>query len=259
MSFALRYGPQDYPLGEGRFIIGRSESSQLCLDDPMASRNHAAITMANGVLKLEDLGSRNGVFLNQRKVTEPELLKHGDVIRIGGQEMTVVQRRLGRADTVMQRRVGRAETLAESPGGSTSSESFGLLGGLADKAIALGHGEEAERILQRHLERVLEDAENGELVENEELFEKLCHYAFSLTSLTRKGKWIDYLFRLHAAHGRLMDSELVNELYSMCSKSTGATRSALRAYVESLEPQAPSYSPGERFVLSRLEGLEKQL
>lgn len=249
MGFALRYGPRDYPLGEGRFIIGRSESSQLCLDDPMASRSHAAITIANGVLKLEDLGSRNGVFLNQRRIGEPELLKHGDVIRIGAQEMTLVQRRIGRAETLAQ------ATGMSLPGG----ESFGLLGGLADKAIALGHGEEAERILQRHLERVLEDVEKGSLIEDPLLFGKVSTYAFRLAALTRKGKWLDFLFRLHAAHGKLMDSELVNELYSMCSKSTGATRAALRAYIDSLSPQAPSYGPGERFVLSRIEGLEKQL
>ena len=61
MGFALRHGEHHYPLGETRFIIGRSEGCQLCLNDPMASRNHAALFVENGRVRLEDLKSRNGV------------------------------------------------------------------------------------------------------------------------------------------------------------------------------------------------------
>ena len=54
MSFALRYAGRDFPLGEGRFSIGRSEDCQLCLDDPVASRHHALIVVLNGDVSLEE-------------------------------------------------------------------------------------------------------------------------------------------------------------------------------------------------------------
>ncbi len=247
MSFALRHGEHDYPLGEGRFIIGRSESCQLCLNDPMASRNHAALTVVDGRVLVQDLQSRNGVFVNQERVTDSMELSNGDVIRIGGEQMTLI-RRGGR---------GRAETLVQKPV-TAKMQAFGVLGGLAQKALTLGHGEEAERILGRQLEQFLDKIEGGGQLSDEE-FERSVHYALKIGSLTKKGKWLDYLFRIHTARGQLMDAEVVNELYSVSKKMTGSTPARLRAYLEVLSEHTSSYGPGERFVLKRIEGLEAQL
>jgi hypothetical protein len=246
MPFALRLGNRDYPLAEGRFLIGRGEACQMCLDDPIASRNHAAIIVEGENLTLEDLGSRNGVFLNKNRVEAPLPLRHGDVIRIGAQEITV-----------LQRRAARAETLAQSPV-TRSTEVFGVLGALADKALALGRGDEAERILSRQLDQLLEQLERGEALADDTI-ERCSSYGLRIAQLTRKGKWLDFLFRLYGAAGRLMDSELVNDLYPLSSAASGSSRKLLRAYVDSLGEQAARFGPSERFVLSRIEGLEKQL
>lgn len=247
MSFALRHGEHDYPLGEGRFIIGRSETCQLCLNDPMASRNHAALIVTDGKVQLQDLQSRNGVFVNQERVEDARVLSNGDVIRIGAQQMTLIQRG-GR---------GRAETLVQKPV-TAKLQAFGVLGGLAQKALTLGHGEEAERILGRQLEQFLDKLEAGGQISDEE-FERSVHYALKIGSLTKKGKWLDYIFRIHSARAQLMDAELVNELYSVSKKMLGSTPARLRSYLEVLSDNTASYGPGERFVLKRLEGLEALL
>jgi hypothetical protein len=243
MSFALRHGEHDYPIGEVRFVIGRSEGCQLCLNDPMASRNHAALQVENGRVRLEDLQSRNGVFVNKDRVQTSLLLNHGDTIRIGSQEMVVIQRG-GRE---------RAETLVQKPV-TSRLQAFGVLGSLADKALALGHGDEAERILGRQLDQFVVKAEKGEALTTEE-FEKCVGYGLKIGVLTRKGKWLDYLFRMHAAEQRLMDADLVNELYSATPKMNDATPGQLRNYLEALEDKAASFGPGERFVYKRIEGL----
>lgn len=243
MGFALRHGDHDYPLGEGRFVIGRSETCQLCLTDPMASRNHAALSVENGRVRLEDLESRNGVFVNKERVKSTLLLSHGDKIRIGAEEMTVIQRG-GRE---------RAETLVQKPV-TARLQAFGVLGSLADKALALGHGDEAERILGRQLDQFLKKAESGEALDEEE-FGKSVSYALKIGALTKKGKWLDYLFRIHAAEQRLMDSEIVNELYSLAPKMSDANSKQLRSYIESLADKTATFGPGEKFVFKRLEGL----
>ena len=56
-----------------------------------------------------------------------------------------------------------------------------------------------------------------------------------------------------------MEADLVNDLYSLSSAATNSSRAHLRAYVASLAASVPSFGPSERFVLSRLEGLERQL
>jgi FHA domain len=64
-------------------LIGRANDSTLVLTDDYASTRHARISENNGVWYLEDLGSTNGTFLGQSKVTEPTPLQAGAMIRIG--------------------------------------------------------------------------------------------------------------------------------------------------------------------------------
>ena len=65
-------------------MIGRSEDNTVCLRaSPLASRQHAFICCHDGNhYQLSDLGSRNGTFLNDRRLTAPVMLKNGARIRI---------------------------------------------------------------------------------------------------------------------------------------------------------------------------------
>lgn len=54
------------------------------LDDPRVSRKHARIGLdRNGVVRIEDRGSRNGTYVNGRKLTTPKTLNGNDVVRLG--------------------------------------------------------------------------------------------------------------------------------------------------------------------------------
>ena len=112
MPYSLRLGQRDFPLPPGRFVIGRSDDCQLCVEDPLASRHHAAVVVDGETLTLEDLGSRNGVFLNHARVSQPEPLKHGDVVKIGSLELTIIQRRSVRSETLATLTPSSARTAA---------------------------------------------------------------------------------------------------------------------------------------------------
>ena len=64
-------------------LIGRANDSTLVLTDDYASTRHARISETNNVWYLEDLGSTNGTYVGQTKVTGPLPLEAGVVIRIG--------------------------------------------------------------------------------------------------------------------------------------------------------------------------------
>ena len=64
-------------------LIGRANDSTLVLTDDYASTRHARVSETNGVWYLEDLGSTNGTYVGQSKVTGPVPLEAGVVIRIG--------------------------------------------------------------------------------------------------------------------------------------------------------------------------------
>jgi class 3 adenylate cyclase len=73
-----------FPL-RGGFAIGRGEPNQLVLSDDRVSRRHALIqAQGEGEYWLVDLGSRNGTYLNGRRVQQPVRLADRDELQVGG-------------------------------------------------------------------------------------------------------------------------------------------------------------------------------
>jgi ABC-type multidrug transport system ATPase subunit len=66
--------------------IGRSSDSDVVLDDPLVSRNHARLELLSGVWSVTDLGSANGTRIAGREVAprEPQAVSDGDLLQIGG-------------------------------------------------------------------------------------------------------------------------------------------------------------------------------
>ena len=74
-----------FPLDKPVTTIGRSSMNDLPISDKMLSRQHARIVKDDdGGLSVEDLGSRNGTFLNGERLATPQPLKAGDRITLGG-------------------------------------------------------------------------------------------------------------------------------------------------------------------------------
>lgn len=74
--------PRSFRLSDG-LEIGRAEACQVRLDDTYASQHHARLSNRDGVWMLEDLGSTNGTYLNDRRVGAPAEVHAGDVVKIG--------------------------------------------------------------------------------------------------------------------------------------------------------------------------------
>jgi len=72
-----------HTLKRERTLIGRSEDNDLALPDPFSSGHHAVITPSDGGFFVRDNGSKNGTFLNGKKVQGEIELKRGDEILVG--------------------------------------------------------------------------------------------------------------------------------------------------------------------------------
>lgn len=72
-----------YKVPSGEAIIGRSTRAEIKLLDDGVSRAHARIRPDGNQLILEDLGSRNGTFINGRRLDRPTPLSDGDKVQIG--------------------------------------------------------------------------------------------------------------------------------------------------------------------------------
>jgi pSer/pThr/pTyr-binding forkhead associated (FHA) protein len=75
-------------------VIGRSRETTIRLEGDMSlavSRRHARIFYSGWKVCIEDLGSRNGTWLNRKRVDRPTIIERGDVIEFGagGPTLTV--------------------------------------------------------------------------------------------------------------------------------------------------------------------------
>ena len=82
-------------LEQGRVIIlkdnggtlGRSPPADIVLNDSEVSRSHCRFTIVSGALRMADLNSTNGTFVNGHQVTGEAVLKPGQILRLGQVEI----------------------------------------------------------------------------------------------------------------------------------------------------------------------------
>jgi diguanylate cyclase (GGDEF)-like protein len=74
---------KQFKVYKGTAVIGRAPNVELRVVDDGISRSHARIRAETGRAWVEDLGSRNGTFLNGAKVATPTELRDGDKIQVG--------------------------------------------------------------------------------------------------------------------------------------------------------------------------------
>ena len=67
---------------DGTLVIGRDADCDIVIPDRQVSRQHARITKSINGMILEDLGSKNGTFLNNQALSEPVKLVEADEIAI---------------------------------------------------------------------------------------------------------------------------------------------------------------------------------
>lgn len=286
MPVRLRYLAHDLEVPEGQFAIGRSSECQLSLDDALVSRRHAVLIVRGDTVEVEDLASRNGVLVNGVRVERPTRLVDGDVLTIGSQQLTIAGAQPGAsphprpaprsglpriADTLIAVNADErdASTTEDETGFHLAPRSgsqhpdkrvhaLSLIGSVADKAFALGRPEEAERLLRRPLESLLEriraspdavDLQSGAVVQ------RAAELAVQLAAATSSAEWVHYLFDLYRLRGEPMPPSVVDALYEIV-RQVRVDLGRLRGYVEALRG-APSSAPADRFLLSRIEGLER--
>jgi predicted component of type VI protein secretion system len=291
MRFRLRYQHHDLALGDGQFVVGRSAGCQLSLDDPLVSRRHAMLEVLRDVVTVEDLESRNGIIVNGQRITGKIAIQAGDKILIGSQELVLLRGREnalretvnhpGRgtltripaaSDVVVGAPAPVAPPAIETPAPPPKEEltgevegdsstvrrvtAFKLLGGVAEKALAMGRADEAERLLAGPLADIVESTRNGKPV-SAWLVDVAAKLAAKLATATAKGAWADYVIELYQAQGRPCAATVVDELNSAFRKVNAIDLVRLRAYLAELREKQATFGPAERFLLQRIEGLER--
>jgi pilus assembly protein CpaF len=89
------------------FTVGKKKTNDVVLDQNSVSRQHCRIIFRDGVYSIQDAGSRNGTYLNGRRVMGETPLLHGHQIKVGEYEITFI-------DEEVQARIA-AQAAAQAP------------------------------------------------------------------------------------------------------------------------------------------------
>lgn len=140
----------DLELGaeEGELGIGRATENRLQLPDESLSRRHARIYADDGRWLFEDLGSRNGSFVNALEVHRPVALRPGDRIRLGGSELIVKSH--GGAPTSSSGSLSEATAIFDVSGLQGVSQAEGLFDDVRKENRALALLSRAGSLLISH-------------------------------------------------------------------------------------------------------------
>ena len=75
---------QIFQVPRGKFILGREPDCHLVLDTNSVSRHHCVLLLDDYTLRIRDLSSKNGTFVNRDLTRIGErILAHGDTVRVG--------------------------------------------------------------------------------------------------------------------------------------------------------------------------------
>lgn len=111
------------PLKAGKVVLGRENDCQVRIPSGQISRHHCELVSGGAGLRIRDLGSSNGTFVNGQKVEEAELAA-GDVIGVGS--MLFVVQIDGQPDHIDPEELGQrvrsaASAAAAAPAASAAS------------------------------------------------------------------------------------------------------------------------------------------
>jgi hypothetical protein len=218
--YRLRFLLQEFDLSSGVTLLGRSSECHITIEDPLVSRVHARIDLANGIALVSDQGSRNGVRINGRVIHDATPLENGDRIRIGTQELVFARvetqptsakttgflRHCARCRLPYPEEAGTCpscgseEVLAEDTltgrQGDQKVWQLQLYVEVLERALTTGRHAECERILARAGSEVDERVAQGGAVEGT-LVAALSQVTSRVSVAAKSAMWACWAIRLH--------------------------------------------------------------
>ncbi len=90
VTFTKKGARRDFPVGPRPVVIGRKPDADIRIPLSDVSRAHCQVAQRDGQVLIRDLGSSNGTFVNDQRITEKEAtMGPGDRLRVGPVQFTV--------------------------------------------------------------------------------------------------------------------------------------------------------------------------
>ena len=285
--FRLRFLLQEIDLPQGDTVIGRSVTCQVTIEDPLVSREHARIRIAGDRATIEDLGSRNGVQVGGVVIQGLHVLRDGERVRIGTQELVFCAAAppaglagIGSRTTGFMCHCSECghqypleslecpacgssdrseeDTLAGAPSSSQRDWGLDLVVESLRRAELLGKSEDIERILSHARLGIEQRIGNGLPVERPAL-DAVADAAATLAAARGDATWGKWLLSVYASLGTVPPRAVGHSLTQLPASERTSLAAAARRVVESVSSRGgPRTEDRESFAgIEALGGVER--
>ncbi len=237
--------------------MGRGSACDLILEDALASRAHARLTVTTGGVTIEDLGSANGVYVNEHIIDKPTVLQDGDRILIGTQQLSLFGGLTDPDDFPQPRsasdlmRTGKVVPPAGSqapldvspdpalqldePGedaGDLSEDSTlrkqrpELLEHMVHELLGRGQLDQASRLLDDWIGDLMYA---GRSVGEQRLIDA-CVLCMDISEMTGRTQWIDRVVEVHLRTRRLISPKILDRFEGLVANVAGVDAKLLGEY-----------------------------
>lgn len=260
----LRRRGQELLLADGTYLLGRDVSCHVLLDDAKVSRRHAKLTVHGDQVRVEDLGSMNGIYVNGVRVQTQQLLFDGDWLTAGNEEIEICIGELRRktpartmdemtpvppsSPAEADKRISEPPEDAET---TQRSRALEILASIADRALGGGRVQDAEDLLKTTLLDVAQESNVGHSVEPETL-DFAVQYALHLARATTRSRWLDYALDLLKAQRAPCTSERAQALKLTIAALPSVDVDRIHGYIQALRDAGGAEAP---MSVKRLEQL----
>jgi FHA domain-containing protein len=281
--YRLRFLLQEFDLPPGETLIGRGPDCRITLVDPLVSRHHSKVRIDGSKATIEDLGSRNGSRVNGRLIRGSHVLKDGDRIRIGTQELVFSEVEMVQLATNKQTgflchcascHLPYPEEMGHCPNcGSSQVEEDNTLSGILDdrgrqnwalqmliemlkKALGLGRTADADRVMTHAASHVEERLRSPDKVDDSQL-ETLSLEALQLSDLQASAAWAKWVLETYRRSALLPPRSVAEAI----SKLPAVELATLREQLADIVDCAPTtkLTPQEVEGLARLKTIRASL
>jgi hypothetical protein len=204
-QYRLKIGARTLKLPEGSLDVGRMADCWLILDDDLISRYHARFHVSPDSVAVEDLGSRNGTYVNGEQLEGKVTLHHADKVRIGREVITFVE-----LDNPSEEAEGETDQLRKTIGPGEDSKFPSLIGALVEKSLSMGRLKEAER----YALALINQLSSAKVEVDHPTAASAISCLIAMAEKGGGGIWIDRVFRLHVASRWVMQDDVIKRVHS---------------------------------------------
>jgi pSer/pThr/pTyr-binding forkhead associated (FHA) protein len=263
-QIVLRLGGQvfEVPTG-GEVLAGRSTDCAIFLGDRLCSRRHALFSRAqDGSVRVRDLGSENGTYVNGVRIQAEHRLAPSDWITLGNETLELCV--AGAAQQPQRPTVPARPQPDSKPRSSRSaaktdpgSEILSLASLAATSGGKVSTTPPAD-IARKPLDALLQRIDQGQqIAESEARMGALV--ALHLARGSGDTAWLDYAFRLYSALPAPLPAELLERLREVLASSSPRKLPSFRRYVELLELRREDFAAAQRELVTQICALHEEL